>query len=145
MLGHVRSASKPTVIVTVVFDHEHQRFHQKFGEQYLRRAANCGTLVLSHAGTDMQIVFSCSQANDLRKQRGEIGKRKEKRDSPFVSSGFTIDEQLYQPLRMLEQTYRPRGTNRVSQDPSSQPVIKRTFGPIIKIIVQGQPIDTNTC
>ena len=79
MLGHVRSASKPTVIVTVVFDQEHQRFHQKFGEQYLRRAAK-SCLVLSHAGTDVQIVFQCFQANDLRKQRREIGKKKEKRD-----------------------------------------------------------------
>ena len=85
MLGHVRSASKPTVIVTVVFDQEHQRFHQKFAEQYLRRAAK-SCLVLSHANTDVQIVLF------LRKQRRDREERKER--LTFVSSGFTIDEQL---------------------------------------------------
>ena len=57
MLGHVRSASEPTVIVTAVFDLQHKRFHPKFAEQYPRRATHSGTLVLSHAGTEVQIVL----------------------------------------------------------------------------------------
>ena len=57
MLGHVRSASEPTVIATAVFDLQHKRFHPKFAEQYLRRVTHSGTLVLLHASIEVQIVL----------------------------------------------------------------------------------------
>ena len=77
MLGHVRSASEPTLIVTV---DEHQRFHPRFGEQYLRRATNSGTMVLSHAGTDVQIVFLRGFRQMTCENRGERQGRRERRE-----------------------------------------------------------------
>ena len=95
MLGHVRSASEPTLIVTV---DEHQRFHPEFGEQYLRWATNSGTLVLSHAGTDVQIFFLRVFLQMTCENRGEIGKKKEKRVRPSCR----VDSRLTnRPLRML--------------------------------------------